>query len=142
MSWLQSIGNTLGEWYESADSMVGGILPGGRDFFTGASGDERALAERRAERDLAGMGHNPYAWGEGPAAPAGGGGCARGRYVTAVAKQMPDGTLVPVAKVDGKPVLYSTDMQACRRVERIAKKAARAIGRKTVAYGARLKKSR
>ena len=54
-------------------------------------------------------------------------GAPRGRIVTAVARVMPNGTMIPVRMLPGRPLVTSADLATVKRVKKTARKLARAF---------------
>lgn len=107
-------------------NIAGGFLPGGETALgvPGAGLVERVAGQFAPGPQLPSGTRLPAVIPPAPLGPVGVPtvGCARGRLQTLVARQMPDGTVVPVRTMPGQPVLMSSDFTAARRVCRVGAK--------------------
>lgn len=107
-------------------NVAGGFLPGGETALgvPGAGLVERVAGQFAPGPQLPSGTRLPAVVPPAPLGPVGqptlGG--ARGRLQTLVARQLPDGTVVPVRTMPGQPVLMSSDFTAARRVCRVGAK--------------------
>lgn len=110
-------------------NVAGGFLPGGEpELGVPLAGAIERIAGQFAPGTQLPSGFRangvPAVIPRAPLGPVGVPGLAptRGRLQTLVARQMPDGTVIPVRTMPGQPVLMSSDFTAARRVCRVGSK--------------------